>query len=108
VDQHFEQRGRMGRLLAAVALSPRLIGIGLDEDTAAVIHADRTLEVLGKGSVTLVDGSNIRTDAFHMKGHRPMMVSGATIHTLPAGYRFDLRARRLLGDGEEGLREASE
>ena len=108
VDQHFEQRGRMGRLLAAVALSPRLIGIGLDEDTAAVIHADRTLEVIGKGSVTLVDGSNIRTDAFHMKGHRPMMVSGATIHTLPAGYRFDLRARRLLGDGEEGLREASE
>ena len=108
VDQHFEQRGRMGRLLAAVALSPRLIGIGLDEDTAAVIHADRTLEVLGKGSITLVDGSNIRTDAFHMKGHRPMMVSGATIHTLPSGYRFDLRARRLLADGEEGLREASE
>jgi cyanophycinase len=108
VDQHFEQRGRMGRLLAAVALSPRLIGIGLDEDTAAVIYADRTLEVLGKGSVTLVDGSNISTDAFHMKGHRPMMVSGAVIHALPSGYRFDLRARRLLGDGEEDLREASE
>jgi cyanophycinase len=108
VDQHFEQRGRMGRLLAAVALSPRLIGIGLDEDTAAVIHADRTLEVLGRGSVTLVDGSGITTDAFHIKGHRPMMVSGAVIHTLPAGYLFDLRGRRLLGDGHEELREASE
>jgi cyanophycinase len=108
VDQHFEQRGRMGRLLAAVALSPRLIGIGLDEDTAAVIYPDRTLEVLGKGSVTLVDGANITTDAFNMKGHRPMMVSGAVIHALPAGFRFDLRARRLLGDGQEELREASE
>lgn len=108
VDQHFEQRGRMGRLLAAVALSPRLIGIGLDEDTAAVIYPDRTLEVLGKGSVTLVDGSQIATDAFNMKGHRPMMVSGAVIHALPAGYRFDLRARRLLGDGQEELPEASE
>jgi cyanophycinase len=108
VDQHFEQRGRMGRLLAAVALSPRLIGIGLDEDTAAVIYPDRTLDVLGKGSVTLVDGSQIATDAFNMKGHRPMMVSGAVIHALPAGYRFDLRARRLLGDGQEELPEASE
>jgi cyanophycinase len=108
VDQHFEQRGRMGRLLAAVALSPRLIGMGLDEDTAAIIHGDRTLEVIGKGSVTIVDGSNIATDAFNTKGHRPMMVSGAMIHALPAGYRFDLRSRRLLGDGEEELREASE
>ena len=108
VDQHFEQRGRMGRLLAAVALSPRLIGIGLDEDTAAIIHADRSLEVIGRGSVTLVDGSNLATDAFHMKGHRPMMVSGAVIHALPSGYRFDLRARRLIGDGQAELPEASE
>jgi cyanophycinase len=108
VDQHFEQRGRMGRLLAAVALSPRLIGIGLDEDTAAIVHGDRTLEVIGKGSVTIVDGSNIATDAFNTKGHRPMMVSGATVHALPAGYRFDLRSRRLVEDGEDELREASE
>ncbi|HEX2032058.1 MAG TPA: cyanophycinase [Actinomycetota bacterium] len=107
VDQHFEQRGRMGRLMAAVALAPRLIGIGLDEDTAAIIWPDRTLEVLGRGSVTLVDGSHIATDSFQTKGHRPMMVSGAVVHALPAGYRFDLRTRALLssGDGEE--REAS-
>jgi cyanophycinase len=108
VDQHFEQRGRMGRLLAAVALSPRLIGIGLDEDTAAIIYADRTLEVIGKGSVTLVDGANITTDAFNTKGHRPMMVSGAVVHALPAGYRFDLRGRALIGDGQIELAEASE
>jgi cyanophycinase len=108
VDQHFEQRGRMGRLLAAVALSPRLIGIGLDEDTAAIIWPDRTLEVLGRGSVTIVDGSNVVTDSFQMKGHRPMMVSGAVIHALPAESRFDLRSRRLIqADGTE-LREASE
>jgi cyanophycinase len=108
VDQHFEQRGRWGRLLAAVALSPRLLGIGLDEDTAAVVSADRTLEVIGKGAVTIVDGSEVATDAHHMKGHRPMMVSGAVVHALPAGYRFDLRARRLLPTAEEEEREASE
>ena len=108
VDQHFEQRGRWGRLLAAVALSPRLLGIGLDEDTAALIQADRTLEVIGRGAVTIVDGSQVATDAHQMRGHRPMMVSGAIVHALPSGYRYDLRARRLLPDGEDRELEASE
>ena len=96
VDQHFEQRTRLGRLLAVVAQSPSLVGLGLDEDTAAVIYADQTLEVLGRGAVTIVDGSQIETDAFQTKGHRPMMVSGAILHSLPSGYRFDLRTRTLL------------
>ncbi len=109
IDQHFEQRGRWGRLLAAVALSPRLLGVGLDEDTAAVIHADRTLEVIGRGSVTIVDGAGVTADAHEIKGHRPMMVSGAIVHALPSGYRFDLRARHLLPpEGEAGGLEASE
>jgi cyanophycinase len=96
IDQHFEQRTRLGRLLAVVAQSPSLIGLGLDEDTAALIHADDTLEVLGRGAVTIVDGSKVATDAFQVKGHRPMMVSGAVLHSLPSGYRFDLRARALI------------
>jgi cyanophycinase len=108
VDQHFEQRGRWGRLLAAVALSPRLLGIGIDEDTAAVVRDDRTLEVIGKGAVTIVDGSQVTTDAHHIKGHRPMMVSGAIVHALPAGSRFDLRSRKLLLAEDDAEREASE
>jgi cyanophycinase len=96
VDQHFEQRTRLGRLLAVVAQSPSLIGLGLDEDTAAVVHGDGTMEVLGKGSVTVVDGSHVLTDAFQTKGHRPMMVSGAILHSLPSGYWFDLEARQLI------------
>jgi cyanophycinase len=108
VDQHFQQRGRMGRLLAAVALSPKLLGLGLDEDTAAIIYADRTLEVVGKGAVTIVDGSNVATDAFQIKGYRPMMVSGAIVHALPAGYWFDLRGRTLLPPEALEEKEASE
>jgi cyanophycinase len=96
VDQHFEQRTRLGRLLAVVAQSPSLIGLGLDEDTAAIVYSDDTLEVIGRGAVTIVDGSQVVTDAFHTKGHRPMMVSGAIIHSLPAGFRFDLKGRKLL------------
>jgi cyanophycinase len=106
VDQHFEQRGRLGRLLAAVALSPGLLGLGLDEDTAAIVWADGVLEVVGRGAVTLVDGSAMTSDAFRTKGHRPMMVSGAILHSLPGGYRFDLRSKRLVGGPEEVAGEA--
>jgi len=96
IDQHFEQRTRLGRLLAAVAQSPSLIGLGLDEDTAAIFFAEGTMEVIGRGAVTVVDGSHALTDAFQTKGHRPMMVSGAVLHSLPAGYRFDLQERALI------------
>jgi cyanophycinase len=100
VDQHFEQRTRLGRLLAVVAQSPSLVGLGLDEDTAAIVFADDSLEVIGRGAVTIVDGSNVVTDSYQAKGHKAMMVSGAVLHSLPAGWRFDLRSRRLLGHVE--------
>jgi cyanophycinase len=96
IDQHFEERGRIGRLLALVAQSPSLLGIGIDEDTSAVVTADRVLHVLGRGAVTLVDGSHVKTDAYRGKGYRPVMVSGAILHSLPSGYRFDMRGRALL------------
>lgn len=96
VDQHFEQRTRLGRLLGVVAQSPSLIGLGLDEDTAAIIDGHDVLEVLGRGAVTIVDGAEVITDAYQVTGHKPMMVSNARLHSLPSGYRFDLRARRVL------------
>lgn len=110
IDQHFEQRGRIGRLLAIVAGSPSLLGVGLDEDTCAIVHADQTIQVIGRGAVTIVDGSHVKTDAYHGKGYRPLLVSGAVLHSLPSGYWFDLRSRRLLaGEGAlEAEREASE
>jgi cyanophycinase len=110
IDQHFEQRGRIGRLLAIVAGSPSLLGVGLDEDTCAVVFADQSLHVIGRGAVTIVDGSTVKTDAYRGKGYRPLMVSGAILHALPSGYWFDLRTRKLLaGEGLQGVeREASE
>jgi len=109
IDQHFEQRGRIGRLLALVAQSPALLGLGIDEDTCAIVHPDHTMQVIGKGAVTIVDGRNVRSDAYRGKGYRPLMVSGAILHSLPTGYWFDLRSRELLaGPGALGDREASE
>ena len=108
VDQHFEQRGRFGRLLAVIAQSPSLLGIGLDEDTCAIVYADRSMEVVGKGAVTVLDGSRVQTDAHQAKGHRPIMVSGVVVHSLPGGSWFDLRGRSLLAEAPGEEREASE
>jgi cyanophycinase len=96
IDQHFEQRNRLGRLLALVAQSPALLGMGIDEDTAALVSPSGVAEVIGKGSVMILDPARIQTDAYEVKRHRPMMISGVVLHSLPSGYRFDLRRRRLL------------
>ncbi|HKG55992.1 MAG TPA: cyanophycinase [Candidatus Limnocylindrales bacterium] len=96
VDQHFQQRNRLGRLLSVIAQNPSLLGIGVDEDTAGVVGADHVLEVIGRGSITIVDGAASETDAWEIKGHRPLMISGVVLHSLPSGYRFDLRRRHRI------------
>jgi cyanophycinase len=96
VDQHFQQRNRLGRLLSLIAQNPSLLGLGVDEDTAGIVGPDHVLEVLGRGSVTVVDGAASETDAWEVKGHRPLMISNVVLHSLPAGYRFDLRRRHRI------------
>ena len=96
IDQHFRQRDRIGRLLSLVAANPGLLGVGIDEDTAVLISSDRILEVIGRHSVTLVDGSDIYSDIHQVKGYGGVTISGATLHVLTAGRRFDLGGRRLL------------
>jgi cyanophycinase len=95
IDQHFEQRNRYGRLLMIVAQSPQLLGMGVDEDTAAVVE-DGVLTVVGRGAVTILDPSNITTNAFDAKRSAPLLASGVVLHVLPQGSRFDLARRVLL------------
>ena len=96
VDQHFSQRNRYGRLLALVAHSPQLLGLGIDEDTAVVITEGRYVEVMGKGAVTVFDGLHSHTKAYDAKRTQPLLVSDVVLHSLPNGARFDLRSRSLI------------
>ena len=96
VDQHFQQRNRYGRLLSVIAQNPSLLGVGVDEDTAGVVGPDHVMEVIGRGSITIVDGAAAETDAWDVKGHRPVMISGVVLHALPSGYKFDLRRRHRI------------
>lgn len=100
VDQHFDQRNRYGRLLSLIAQSPSLLGIGVDEDTAAVVRNGHRMEVVGRGSVFVVDAGRISTNAHSVKANTPLMISGAVLHVLPRGSYFDLTRRRLIPTAE--------
>jgi len=103
VDQHFAQRDRYPRLLSLIARSPRLLGVGIDEDTAAVVRGGRDLEVVGAGCVLVVDATHAVSDAHLAELGAPLLVSGAVVHSLPAGARFDLVERRLVSFVETHL-----
>lgn len=106
IDQHFTQRNRFGRLLALIAANPGQLGIGIDEDTAAIISPDGRLEVKGRGVVTIFDGSDITTTSYTATGTQPLLMSGVKLHTLPRGAVFDMTTRALVS--APGLVDTSE
>ena len=82
--------------MSLVASNPGLLGIGIDEDTAAIIDDQDVIEVIGRHSVTIVDGSEIFSDIFQVKAYGEITVSNARLHQLTPGRRFDMRARSLV------------
>lgn len=96
VDQHFAQRQRYGRLMSIVASSPNLIGIGIDEDTAIEVTDNREFMVLGRGAAYVLDCRRAITDAPEARTGAPLLVSGAVVHSLPAGATFDITKLILI------------
>jgi cyanophycinase len=94
IDQHFRQRDRLGRLLTALAYNPFAVGIGLDEDTAAFIGPDETVEIEGSGGVTIVDGSQVSYSSIgQIADGQAVCVLGLQVHVLVAGATFNMHTR---------------
>ena len=95
IDQHFAQRGRVGRLLVGVAENPEVLGVGIDEDTSIILNKDNVLRVLGSGAVYIIDGSNI-SDTNVSEQHQDDMLSifDVKMHVLKNGDKYDLKTRR--------------
>jgi cyanophycinase len=93
IDQHFAERGRFGRLIGAVAHNPRVLGIGVDENTAAVVEGG-SLTVLGSGAVYIVDGSRVTySNLAEARSEVTLSMHNMTVHVLAEGDRFDLASR---------------
>ena len=94
IDQHFAERGRHGRLLGAVAHNPRLLGVGIDEDTALLVEGDAG-RVLGRGAVYVVDGEEAtHSNIAEARSDDALSIFDVRMHVLSSGDRFDFRSRR--------------
>jgi cyanophycinase len=94
IDQHFRERDRLGRLLTALAYNPFAVGIGLDEDTAAFIGPDETIEVEGSGGLTVVDASDVTFSSMDSVSEgQPVCMLGLRLHILVAGATFNMHTR---------------
>jgi cyanophycinase len=99
IDQHFAQRGRIGRLLSAVTQQPVNLGFGIDENTAVVVNNNQ-FEVVGEGAVTVIDVSGItHTNLNQILKDEDLALCDVKLHILPHGYRFDLASRRPIVEG---------
>lgn len=96
IDQHFIQRGRLGRLVSALAQQPVVLGFGIDENTAIAVNGNE-IEVIGEGAVTIVDVASITHSNIEQSLHdEPLAICGAKLHILPDGYRFDIAKRQAI------------
>lgn len=94
IDQHFAQRGRINRLLAAVAQNPFVLGMGIDEDTALVVTSDAKCEVIGSQTVTIIDGKHIiHSNISESQPNDALALTNVTLHILPSGFGYDMKRR---------------
>jgi cyanophycinase len=101
-DQHFVARGRQNRLISVVMEHPELLGVGIDEATAAWVRPDGTFEVVGEGWVMVFDARGSRINQREgSEGRRDLGVHSLTTHVLLPGDVFDLRSRTVVAAESE-------
>ncbi|OFZ30177.1 MAG: cyanophycinase [Bdellovibrionales bacterium RIFCSPHIGHO2_01_FULL_40_29] len=95
IDQHFAQRGRIGRLIRAVALNPGVLGIGVDEDTAIIIE-ESNFRVVGSNAVYVIDGHHVSyTNIAEASADKAMSIHDVRLHILIENEVFDLKTRKI-------------
>jgi cyanophycinase len=108
IDQHFAERGRMARLIGAVSQNPRVLGIGIDEDTALILEHNRSFRVIGVGAVYVVDASKTTySNMGEEEADRTLSAFGITVHMLSQADRFDLATRTPFPHPAESMEEDS-
>jgi cyanophycinase len=96
IDTHFVQRGRIGRLFQSVVSNPRILGIGLGEDTGLLITDNSRMEAIGSGLVIIVDGREIKdTNLTQIELGQPISISHLVTHVLSKYDTFDIKTNKM-------------
>lgn len=97
IDTHFVQRGRIGRLFQAVVGNPKVLGIGLGEDTGLLITNNNThMEAIGSGLVILVDGREVKdTNLTAVEMGQPISINHIVTHVMSQYDTFDLETYKM-------------
>jgi cyanophycinase len=96
IDTHFVQRGRIGRLLYAVASNPGILGIGLGEDAGLLITEGYIMEAIGSGLTILVDGKNmVETNIYDVEMGAPVSIENLRLHVMSIYDKYDLKQHKL-------------
>lgn len=101
IDQHFVQRGRIGRLLTGVAQNPQVLGVGIDENTAIIVNKSGDVEVIGEGAVYFIDGSEISySNVSEQHSDEVLSIYNVRIHVLKEGNKFSLINKKPFKEEE--------
>ncbi|WP_194192492.1 cyanophycinase [Clostridium chrysemydis] len=94
IDQHFSQRGRIGRLISAISENPSTLGIGIDENTAIIVSREKKIKAIGEGAVYIIDGKDITySNVWEEEKSRTFSIFNIKLHLLNKGDVFDLEKR---------------
>jgi cyanophycinase len=97
IDSHFLERGRFTRLMEVGATNPELLGVGLGEDAAVIVHPHRILEAVGPGHVIVVDNDGIKSsNVAEIETGAPVAVENVVMHALISGHGYDTDRREYL------------
>ena len=96
IDTHFVQRGRIGRLFNAVVTNPKVLGIGLGEDTGLLITNGNYMEAIGSGLVILVDGQKIAdTNLTRVELGQPVSIKNLIVHVMSMNDTYEVSTRQM-------------
>lgn len=97
VDTHFVQRGRIGRLLYAVASNPGMLGIGLGEDAGLLITDGNMMEAIGSGLTILVNGRKMaETNIYDVEMGSPVSIKNMRVSVMSIYDKYDLAQNQLI------------
>lgn len=96
IDTHFVQRGRIGRLLYAVASNPGMLGIGLGEDAGLLITEGTMMEAIGSGLTILVNGRKMaETNIYEVEMGQPVSIRNMRVSVMSIFDKYDLTENQL-------------